>query len=70
VYVTGEQHVAAAAFSVAAGRFGAAVQQGGKLWDYAPLSAIVEEAGGVMTDLDGRWSRADGYGGVTERSDG
>ncbi|MFD1500062.1 inositol monophosphatase family protein [Streptosporangium lutulentum] len=34
-----------AALLVAAGEFDLAVRAGGKVWDHAPLSLIVEEAG-------------------------
>jgi len=42
-----------AALLVASGEFGLAVQVGGKLWDYAALSLIVQEAGGQATGHDG-----------------
>jgi histidinol-phosphatase len=37
-----------AALLVASGELDLAVQVGGKIWDYAPLSLIVEEAGGTF----------------------
>ncbi|MFJ8857901.1 inositol monophosphatase family protein [Streptomyces sp. NPDC102451] len=38
-----------AALLVASGELDVAVQVGGKIWDYAPLSLIVEEAGGAFS---------------------
>jgi histidinol-phosphatase len=38
-----------AALLVASGELDLAVQVGGKVWDYAPLSLIVEEAGGSFS---------------------
>jgi len=38
---------------VAGGAIDAAVTPVGKLWDHAPISLIVEEAGGRVTDFDG-----------------
>lgn len=43
-----------AALLVANGEFDLAVQFGGYLWDYAALSLIVEEAGGIAVDDHGR----------------
>lgn len=45
--------------AVAAGLADIAIDVGGSAWDYAPLKIIVEEAGGRLTDRDGR-SRFDG----------
>ncbi|MEU2202640.1 inositol monophosphatase family protein [Isoptericola sp. NPDC019482] len=42
------------ALLVASGELDLAVQVGGKVWDYAPLSLIVTEAGGVFGGDDGR----------------
>lgn len=42
------------ALLVAAGELDLAVQVGGKVWDYAPLSLVVAEAGGVFGGDDGR----------------
>ena len=39
---------------VAAGVAHAAVTVNGKLWDVAAAAALVIEAGGVITDLDGK----------------
>ncbi|MEV5499289.1 inositol monophosphatase family protein [Nonomuraea fuscirosea] len=43
-----------AALLVAAGELDLAVQVGGKVWDYAPLSLIVTEAGGGFSGVHGR----------------
>ncbi|WP_082310455.1 inositol monophosphatase family protein [Nonomuraea sp. SBT364] len=43
-----------AALLVAAGELDLAVQVGGKVWDYAPLSLIVTEAGGFFSGAHGR----------------
>jgi histidinol-phosphatase len=48
---------------VAEGSIDIAVEVGAKLWDWAPLWVIVEEAGGRFTDLDGT-PRADGAAAV------
>ncbi|MFC8600580.1 inositol monophosphatase family protein [Isoptericola sp. NPDC057191] len=42
------------ALLVAAGELDLAVQVGGKVWDYAPLSLIVTEAGGTFGGDDGQ----------------
>ncbi|MBI4036558.1 inositol monophosphatase [Candidatus Daviesbacteria bacterium] len=39
---------------IAAGRFDAGLYRGGKPWDWAAVKVIMEEAGGVMTKLDGK----------------
>ena len=40
--------------AVACGQADAALQVGSSSWDYAPLKVIVQEAGGSLTDFDGR----------------
>ncbi len=42
-----------AALLVACGELDAAAQVGGKIWDYAPLGLIVEEAKGAFSAIDG-----------------
>ena len=36
------------------GRFGACVNQNTMIWDIAPIILMLEEAGGVLTDVEGR----------------
>ncbi|WP_051845205.1 inositol monophosphatase family protein [Streptomyces sp. NRRL S-813] len=43
-----------AALLVAGGELDMAVQVGGKVWDYAPLSLIVQEAGGTFSGDSGQ----------------
>ncbi|AWS45945.1 histidinol phosphate phosphatase [Streptosporangium sp. 'caverna'] len=49
-----------AALLVAAGELDLAVQVGGKVWDYAPLSLIVEEAGGRFGGVGGEGHPVEG----------
>jgi myo-inositol-1(or 4)-monophosphatase len=36
------------------GRFGAAINQSTKIWDIAPISLMLQEAGGTLTDFQGK----------------
>lgn len=40
--------------AVACGQADIAIQVGSSSWDYAPLKVIVQEAGGILTDFDGK----------------
>ncbi|MFN3256333.1 MAG: inositol monophosphatase family protein [Ilumatobacter sp.] len=51
-----------AALLVASGDLDAAIQVGGKLWDYAPLGLIVTETAGAFSGADGTTHPVEGAG--------
>lgn len=50
------------AAKIASGEFLAMIEVAGKPWDSAAVAVLVQEAGGVVTDLDGKTRRFDGTG--------
>jgi myo-inositol-1(or 4)-monophosphatase len=60
------------AAKIATGQFAAIVMGNGKPWDSAAIAILVQEAGGVATDLKGNSRRYDetGFGSVIAANEG